>query len=270
VESLHQGFQDARSVDAAAMFRWLDQADGNPQLQEIKRRMLDLCPVGAGDRVLDVGCGLGHEVRRLAETVGPQGRVVGVDQNPSMIAEARRRAADMATPVTYEVGDAQRLAFPDDAFDLCRTERVLRYLENPEAAVQGMARVVRPRGFVVAFDFDSDLTVIDAKDRLLATRIAGVLDAAIPHPWVGRRLFGLFKRVGLADVRVMPHVVILSGAAGFAMYRRLNEGTIAAAARAGQITATEVASWWAGFEPAAAAETFFAANLGFIVAGRKP
>jgi ubiquinone/menaquinone biosynthesis C-methylase UbiE len=271
VESLHQRFQDrGQSADVEATFRWLDQADGHPQLQEIKRRMLDLCPVHAADQVLDVGCGLGHEARRLAERVGPQGRVVGVDQIPAMIAEARRRVTDQDIPIAYEVGDAHQLALSDNTFSLCRTERVLRYLRNPEVALQEMARVVQPGGSVLAFDFDSDLTVVDVPDRLLVRRIADVLDAAVPHPWIGRQLFGLFRRIGLVDVRVVPHVVCLSGACGFGMYRRLNEGTIARAAAADQIIAAEAAAWWEGSERAAAAETFFAANLGFIVAGRKP
>ena len=37
-------------------------------------------------------------------------------------------------------------------------------------------------------------------------------------PWIGRQLFGLFRRAGLRDVRVVPHVVCLSGASGFAVY----------------------------------------------------
>lgn len=108
--------------------------------------MLDLCPVHAEDQVLDVGCGLGHEARRLAERVGLQGRVVGVDQISAMIAEARRRVNDQNIPVAYEVGDAYQLAFLDNTFSLCRTERVLRYLRNPEVALQEMARVVQPGG----------------------------------------------------------------------------------------------------------------------------
>lgn len=51
--------------------------------------MLEVRPVGEGDQVLDVGCGLGHEVRRLAELVGPRGRVAGIDASPAMITEAR-------------------------------------------------------------------------------------------------------------------------------------------------------------------------------------
>ena len=40
--------------------------NGSPLILQVKRRMLEVCPVGEGDQVLDVGCGLGHEVRSLA------------------------------------------------------------------------------------------------------------------------------------------------------------------------------------------------------------
>jgi hypothetical protein len=133
-----------------------------------------------------------------------------------------------------------------------------------------MARVVRPGDLVVAFDFDSDETVVDAPDANLSRRIAEVLDAAVPHPWVGRQLFGLFRRAGLADVRVVPHAIVLTGSRGFGMYRQLNEGTITAAMNAGLVSATDVATWWQALEGSARAEAFLVANLGFIALGRKP
>jgi hypothetical protein len=71
-------------------------------------------------------------------------------------------------------------------------------------------------------DFDSDSTVVDAPDPALARQIAEVLEAAVPHPWIGRQLFGLFRRAGQADVRVMPHAICLPGAAVFAVYQQLN------------------------------------------------
>jgi ubiquinone/menaquinone biosynthesis C-methylase UbiE len=271
VGSLHQAFRERHdSPEVEATFRWLDQVDRNPSVQELKRRMLDLCPVRSGDRVLDVGCGLGHELMRLGRHVGMEGLVVGIDANPSTIAEARRRVAGETVRLALEVGDAQHLEFADDFFDICRTERVLRYLDNPEAALREMARVVRPGGFVAAFDFDSDQTIVDAPDSALARRVATVLDAAVPHPWIGRQLFRLYRRVGLIDVRIVPHAICLSGAAGFAIYRQLNDGTIARAAQAGLITPTEVAAWWTALESAAGTEAFFSANLGFIAIGRKP
>src|SRR5262249_43901813 len=145
VESLHRGFQDtSQMTDVEATFRWLDRADSHLMVQEVKRRMLDLCPAREGDVVLDVGCGVGHEVLRLAQYVGSGGRVIGIDRNYPMIAEARRRAANHAVNIAFEAQDAHHLSFPDNVFDLCRTERVLRYVERPEEVLREMARVTRP------------------------------------------------------------------------------------------------------------------------------
>lgn len=270
MSSLHHDFQHGGAADAEASFGWLDRADAHPIIQQIKQRLLDVCPVGAGDQVLDVGCGIGHEVRRLAERVGPRGRVVGIDANPAMIEQAKLRAADWGLPASFDVGDARQLAFADGIFDLCRTERVLRYVDAPEVVIGEMTRVTRPGGSVQAFDWDSDTTVVTAPDPALTRKIAGVLDAAVPRPWIGRQLFGLFQRAGLADVRVVPHAMCVTGPPGLAMYTQLNQGTIGKALQAGQLTAAEAGAWWDGLKQAADEGTFLVANLGFIVAGYKP
>jgi len=271
MSSLHESFQPGgQPGDTEVTFRWLDRIDGNPLLRQVKWQMLDACPVQEGDHVLDVGCGLGHEARRLAERVGAHGQIVGIDANLVMITEARQRVADTVLPITFEVGDAQHVEVADNSFGLCRTERVLRYLDSPEAAVKEMSRLVHPGGWVLAFDFDSDQTVVDAPDPALTRRIAEVLDAAVPHPWIGRQLYRLFRRAGLHDVQVIPQAKCLSGAAGFAIYQQLNQGTIDRARQAGQVTAEEAAAWWIALTRAAETETFFSAVLGFIAAGRKP
>ena len=123
---------------------------------------------------------------------------------------------------------------------------------------------------MLAFDFDSDQTVVDAPDPALTRRIAEVLDAAVPHPWIGRQLFRLFRQAGLGDVRVVPHVICLAGAAGYGIYQQLNQGTIDRATQAGQVTAEEVAAWWGALERAGETEMFFTAILGFIAVGSKP
>ena len=117
MSSLHQGFQATdQPADTEAIFGWLDRMNGSPLILQVKRRMLEVRPVGEGDQVLDVGCGLGHEVFRLAELVGPQGRVTGIDANSAMITEARRRAAGLTLPIAFEVGDARRCRFPGQHF----------------------------------------------------------------------------------------------------------------------------------------------------------
>lgn len=265
--NLQQGFQGAEGEDAATLFRWLERADAMPAIQEIKSKMLALGPVGAGDRVLDVGCGIGLEAERLAWCAGPSGHVVGIDSSAPMIAEARRRAAGGSPPRAYAVMDARRLDFPDGAFDLCRTERVLRYVEGPERAVGEMARVVRPGGRVVAFDFDSDATVVDVPDLGLVRRVREVLDAAVPNCWMGRQLPRLFREAGLREIAVVPHVLLFPS---LAVYRRLVQGSLDAAVRCGELTGAEIAQWWNDLTRAEEAGGLFAANLGFVVHGRRP
>jgi ubiquinone/menaquinone biosynthesis C-methylase UbiE len=98
-------------------------------------------PFREGDRVLDVGCGIGLEAARMAQRVGPTGRVVGVAISAPLLAVARRRSADASLPIEYAAMDVRRLDCPDGTFDPCRTERVLRYVEQPEQALQEMARL---------------------------------------------------------------------------------------------------------------------------------
>jgi SAM-dependent methyltransferase len=162
--------------------------------------------------------------------------------------------------------DAHQLEFPDHTFDLCRAERVLRFADDPQRVLNEMVRVVHPGGQVVVFDFDSDVTVVDAPDRTLARRISDILDNAVPQGWMGRQLFRLFRTSGLADITVVPHVALIP----FALYQRVVGGTLERAAEAGALSAADLATWWHALEHAEQEGIFFAANLGFIVSGRKP
>jgi ubiquinone/menaquinone biosynthesis C-methylase UbiE len=268
MSNLQRGFQQAGgpALDGA-LVRWLEHADALPSIQAIKHCMLALGPIGAGDSVLDVGCGIGLETARLAERTGPTGRVAGVDTNAAMVAEASRRARNRGVPVEYKVMGARRLEFAEGAFDLCRAERVLRYVEGPERAVQEMARVVHPGGRVVVFDFDSDATVIDAPDLPLVRRIREVLDAAVPNCWMGRQLPRLFREAGLVDIAAVPQVVMLPS---LDSYRRLVHGSLDAAVQSGNLAADDLARWWSDLERTDREGGILAANLGFVVHGRRP
>lgn len=89
---LHRGFENVdQSAARELLFKFLDRVAELPAVSGFCDRMLELCPVAEGFRVLDVGCGLGHEVRRLAKFVGKEGKVVGLDKSAEFIEEARRR-----------------------------------------------------------------------------------------------------------------------------------------------------------------------------------
>jgi len=95
-------------------------------------RLLDLEP---GDRVLEVGCGAGHLVKRLAER-GID--IVGIDVNPN--------AAELAgTDRVIEMA-AESLDFPDDEFDAIVSVHAIEHIPELEAAAAEMARVLKPGG----------------------------------------------------------------------------------------------------------------------------
>src|SRR5690349_7258644 len=70
-----------------------------------------------GQQVLDVGCGTGYFARRLAQTVGSTGLVIGVDASPEMIHYARGQAKH-ANSCQFQVGTAEALSLPSDCFDV--------------------------------------------------------------------------------------------------------------------------------------------------------
>src|SRR4051812_45389732 len=87
---------------------YLDAAAAATAGHEYKQRFLAALEVRAGHTVVDVGCGPGTDLARLADAVGTAGSVIGVDHDPRMVAEARRRLADRPN-VELRVGDIHGL-----------------------------------------------------------------------------------------------------------------------------------------------------------------
>lgn len=91
-----------------------------------------------GERAIDVGCGRGAALFRLADAVGPTGRVTGVDVAPGMVERTRAdvAAAGLDGFVEVSLGDATALDVPPAAFDLAASSLVLFFLGDPLAALR--------------------------------------------------------------------------------------------------------------------------------------
>lgn len=99
--------------------------------------------------VLDVACGPGNVTRALAEGVGEDGLVVGLDTAPAML--ARAVADTSARHVGFVRANALHLPFVDDAFDAVCCYGALYMFEDPWTALDDMARVLRPGGRIAVF-----------------------------------------------------------------------------------------------------------------------
>jgi demethylmenaquinone methyltransferase/2-methoxy-6-polyprenyl-1,4-benzoquinol methylase len=113
-----------------------------------RRFLVSRVDVGAQDAVLDVATGTGAVARELLDR--KRCAVVGLDQSPEMLAEARRR---LPQTVQLVEGTAESLPFPDASFDALTFTYLLRYVADPGATLRELARVVRPGGTIAGLEF---------------------------------------------------------------------------------------------------------------------
>jgi ubiquinone/menaquinone biosynthesis C-methylase UbiE len=185
------------AADLASRLIVLDLQERLPGVQRLRDWTLASLAPQAGERALDVGCGTGTEVRRLAALVGPGGTAIGVEPDEGMRHEAERRAADDGIGVIFVDGDAGALPFEDGSFDVLRCERVFQHLADPEGAAREFARVLAPGGRAVVVDSDWGTVVQSAGDRDVVRRLNEAWFRRIANPFAGRRLRGQLHRAGL-------------------------------------------------------------------------
>jgi ubiquinone/menaquinone biosynthesis C-methylase UbiE len=263
----YRGFEDVdQSADDRSFFQFLDLAGRLPSIAEYRERMLDLCPVTDKSIVLDVGCGLGSEATRIARQLGKTGRAYGVDSSEAMITEARRRTRELDLPLQFHVCDAHSLTFEDESFDVCRTERVLLYLENPAKAIAEMARVTRPSGRVIVFDFDYGAWFIDSDFAPMTRHIEALLAADPRNPAIGRELPHLMRKANLKVKAVEPTTLVPT----IAIARRIYAAALSKGVKTGVFTAIDVEAWWREQEAMEQDGRFYHAHHGYIVAASKP
>jgi SAM-dependent methyltransferase len=155
---------------------------------------------------LDVGCGTGALTQTLLDQAQPAS-VLGIDASEGFVDHARRRIAD--SRASFELGDAQDLPVEAGRFDAAVAALVLNFVAQPERAVAGMARAVKPGGTVAAYvwDYAGGMELMrhfwDAAVEL--NPAAAELDEGRRFPLCQPApLEALFMQAGLGDVEVRP------------------------------------------------------------------
>jgi demethylmenaquinone methyltransferase/2-methoxy-6-polyprenyl-1,4-benzoquinol methylase len=118
-----------------------------------RREMISHVRARDPQRVLDVATGTAGVA--LALTRATTGRVTGVDITEPMVREGRGRVerAGAADRVQLVMGGAERLPFPDATFDALTFTYLLRYLTDPAATLQELARVLKPGAAIASLEF---------------------------------------------------------------------------------------------------------------------
>jgi ubiquinone/menaquinone biosynthesis C-methylase UbiE len=215
--------------------------------------------VSPGDVVLDLGCGPGADLPALAEAAGGNGRVIGIDNDPDAVRQARDRTAGLPQ-VEVREGDVQALGFPAASADKARTDRVLQHVPDPAAVLAEARRVLRDGGTAVFAEPDWDTLLIDYPDLATARAYTRyVTDRVIRNAVLGRQLPRLAAEAGFHVRKVIPVT---------AVYRDVQEAdqvlglkrVTGRAVQAGYLT-QHAADEWLGY---LAARPFFASATLFI------
>jgi len=156
-----------------------------------------------GEHLLDVGCGTGSLSATLAR-VTRASKVVGIDPSRGFIEYARTQNADPR--LSFEVGDAQNLPYPNDSFDRSMALLVVNFIPDAPKAVREMARVTRPGGVVATTMWDAS-RVNELNNTFWDGAVA--IDATAKRPaerpgsyGSGELLSALLKGAGLTNIQV--------------------------------------------------------------------
>lgn len=249
---VHKSFRagDA-SGHAADIDRYLATVHDAPIWKLSREARLAMASIRAGARLLDAGCGSGHDLACVAEAVGSDGHIVGFDFSNDLLARAQERAAAQNLRAEFKQGDLHELPFDDSSFDAIWCERVLMYLERPEAAVREFHRVLKRGGQFISGEIDMGSVFVVSPDFRIANAIAARAQRSIRHPLLARALSGHCYQAGFAQVDVEPVMVPSRDAdawrgasnADFHLQELVKEGGLAADA---------AEQWLAGIERLAA------------------
>jgi len=159
-----------------------------------------------GMTILDVGCGTGAITRGIAEVVGPNGRVVGIDSNPNLVEKARKAHGE--TPgLFFETGDIYNLPY-EQQFDIVTSSRVLIWLSDPLKALKMMTSAVKIGGRILVVDYNHEKiswepqppsSMLNFYSAYLKWRSEAGMDNSIAD-----NLFEMFQKVGIKDITITP------------------------------------------------------------------
>lgn len=157
--------------------------------------------IGPGQRVLDLGSGMGDVAMLAASLVGPTGEVVGIERDANSIARARARAASAGlSNVSFTQSDVSQIA-SDQLFDAAVGRFILMFLPDPASVLRSLLKLIRPGG-AIAFQEPTWIPFLASGARLpLWSKVLGAIHETFQrsgvNPEMGPDLFKMFQEVGL-------------------------------------------------------------------------
>jgi SAM-dependent methyltransferase len=182
------------------------------RLAPLTERLFREAGMGPGQRVLDLGSGVGDVAMLVARLVGPSGEVVGVERDTHSVARARARVAEAGLRnVSFTESDVTQIA-SDRPFDAAVGRFILEFLPDPLAALRSVYRLVRPGG-VFAFHEPcyAPFLVLSAHLPLWSTSVSLIHQTLLrsgAHTEIGLDLHRIFLEVALPPPTMRMEILL--------------------------------------------------------------
>jgi SAM-dependent methyltransferase len=184
-------------------------------LDPMHRRQIEALAVGPGSLALEVGCGNGSISAWLAARTAPDGRVVALDLDLSLIGVEARN-------LDFRRGDILAGPVEPGAFDFVTARAVLHHLPDAEAAIANLVASVRPGGAILLVEPDF-LPVTIAEPREIRLFWSGWLSwsrrQGIDY-MIGRRLPAILAALGVEQIGATAETALYNGGSAWASYWR--------------------------------------------------
>ncbi len=171
------------------------------------RRVLREAGLGEGSRVLELACGTGTMTRWIAEQVGEEGRVLGVDASEDQLASARRRCAEL-TRVRFVRGVGGATGLELGTFDIVYVRLLLMHVTEPLRILEHAKELLRPGGALVCEEAAVDSTFCDPplQEQTQLHRFAMRMGRERLCDYnVARRLHSLVRLAGFDEIEASAH-----------------------------------------------------------------
>lgn len=185
----------------------------DPNQLSMREFIYSLIGISPAMKILDVGCGKGYDLFRIAGLVDDRSRLTGLDVMEGAIVEARELYGNDSRLAFMHHDAAGNIPFEDGSFDLVFSNNMLECVTDKQHLLREVHRALKPGGQVLCAHFDFDSQLIDGEDKALVRTITRTFNdwkqdwMTDIDPWMGRRLWRTFRESGLFDGRIETYVL---------------------------------------------------------------
>ncbi len=181
---------------------------GNFIRKPVIQRAIKELNLPQGSRGLDAGCGIGSLSTMLAEAVGPEGHVTGLDISSDFLKIAKKNAekAGMSSQVSFQEGDVTKLPFEDDSFDWVWSTDCIGYpYLKSSSQIKELSRLTKPGGIIAILSWSSQrflpgYDLLEARLNLSCSGTAPYITGKKPEE-LFMRAQAWFHEAGLTDIK---------------------------------------------------------------------